>query len=146
MRRSRACRAAWGPNKARSGRPDFYNLTLTPKDPALAARQLKTELAAGDVPNAIEGFEIKKLGTGRIFERTAEELNAGKAAGKNLPATPWCCCPQAPAMSILPPGTALSTITQAISRCMMSPPPLKRVLPWLAGPRGPHASLLKMAS
>jgi hypothetical protein len=77
--------AAWGPNKAQSGGPDFYNLTLTPKDPALAARQLKTEMLEGGVPNAIAGFELKKLGTGRIFERTAEELNAGKATGKNLP-------------------------------------------------------------
>ena len=77
--------AAWGPNKAQSGGPDFYNLSVTPKDPALAARQLKTEVAEGDVPNAIEGFEIKKLGTGRIFERTMEELDAGKTAGKNLP-------------------------------------------------------------
>jgi hypothetical protein len=77
--------AAWGPNKAQSGGPDFYNLTLTPKDPAQAARQLKTEVHDGDVSNAIQGFEIKKLGTGRIFERTAEELNAGKATGKNLP-------------------------------------------------------------
>ena len=77
--------AAWGPNKAQSGGPDFYNLTLTPKDPALAARQLKTEVAEGDIANAIEGFELKKLGTGRMFERTDEELSAGKATGKNLP-------------------------------------------------------------
>jgi hypothetical protein len=77
--------AAWGPNNAQSGGPDFYNLTLTPKDPALAARQLKTELADGEVPNAIQGFELKKLGTGRIFERTAEELNGGQATGKSLP-------------------------------------------------------------
>jgi hypothetical protein len=76
--------AAWGPNKAQSGGPDFYNLTLTPKDPAVAARQLKTEFG-GEVPNAIEGFELKKLGSGRIFERTDEELHAGKATGKNLP-------------------------------------------------------------
>jgi hypothetical protein len=73
------------PNKAQSGGPDFYNLTLTPKDPALAARQLKTEVVDGEVPNPIDGFEIKKLGTGRIFERTTEELNAGKSTGKNLP-------------------------------------------------------------
>jgi hypothetical protein len=77
--------AAWGPNQAQSGGPDFYNLTLTPKDPALAARQLKTEFVEGDIPNAIEGFELKKLGTGRMFERSAEELSAGKDAGKNLP-------------------------------------------------------------
>lgn len=77
--------AAWGPNKAQSGGPDFYNLTLTPKDTAQATRQLKTEVTEGEVPNPIQGFEIKKLGTGRIFERTAEELNAGKSEGKNLP-------------------------------------------------------------
>ena len=35
--------------------------------------------------NPIQGFEIKKLGTGRIFERSTEELNAGKSEGKNLP-------------------------------------------------------------
>jgi hypothetical protein len=64
--------AAWGPNKAQTGGPDFYNATFTPKDPALAARQLKTEL--GPVRNQPEGFELKKLGTGRMFERTDDEL------------------------------------------------------------------------
>ena len=29
--------AAWGPNKAQSGGPDYYNVTFTPKDPALAS-------------------------------------------------------------------------------------------------------------
>jgi hypothetical protein len=29
--------AAWGPNHASTGGPDFYNVTFTPKDPALAA-------------------------------------------------------------------------------------------------------------
>jgi len=77
--------AAWGPNTAQTGGPDFYNVTMTPKDPASAARQLKTEVPEGSVPNAIEGFEIKKLGSGRIFERTTEEPNAGRATGKNLP-------------------------------------------------------------
>lgn len=76
--------AAWGPNKAQSGGPDFYNVTLTPKDPALAARQLRTEFE-GAVPNAIEGFELKKLGSGRIFERSDEELRVGQASGKSLP-------------------------------------------------------------
>ena len=66
--------AAWGPNKAQSGGPDFYNVTFTPKDPALAARQLKTEL--GPVRNQPEGFELTKLGTGRIFEHSDEELSA----------------------------------------------------------------------
>jgi hypothetical protein len=64
--------AAWGPNKASTGGPDFYNVTFTPKDPALAARQLKTEL--GPVRNQPEGFELKRLGTGRIFERGDDEL------------------------------------------------------------------------
>jgi hypothetical protein len=68
--------AAWGPNKAQSGGPDFYSLTFTPKDPALAARQLKTELD-GPVRNAIEGFELKKLGTGRLFERPDVQTAAG---------------------------------------------------------------------
>ena len=51
----------------------------------LHANQLKTELTEDGISNAIQGFELKKLGTGRMFERTAEELNAGKATGKNLP-------------------------------------------------------------
>jgi hypothetical protein len=76
--------AAWGPNKAQSGGPDFYNVTFTPKDPAHAARQLRTEID-GPVRNAIEGFELAKLGTGRLFERTEEELALGKATGKTLP-------------------------------------------------------------
>jgi hypothetical protein len=68
--------AAWGPNKAQSGGPDFYSVTFTPKDPALAARQLKTELD-GPVRNAIEGFELKKLGTGRLFERADVQTATG---------------------------------------------------------------------
>src|SRR4029453_3786701 len=55
----------------------------TPKDPALAARQLRTELKADEGPNAIEGFELKKLGTGRIFKGSDDELKAGE--GKKLP-------------------------------------------------------------
>jgi hypothetical protein len=76
--------AAWGPNKAQSGGPDFYNVTFTPKDPAQAARQLKTELD-GPVRNAIEGFELSKLGTGRLFERTDDQVAEAKAKGKELP-------------------------------------------------------------
>jgi hypothetical protein len=76
--------AAWGPNKAQTGGPDFYNVTFTPKDPAQAARQLKTELD-GPVPNAIDGFELSKLGSGRLFERSDEEIAEGKARGKALP-------------------------------------------------------------
>ena len=64
--------AAWGPNKASTGGPDFYNVTFTPKDPALAARQLKTE--PRPVRNQPEGFELKMLGTGRIFERSDDQL------------------------------------------------------------------------
>jgi hypothetical protein len=76
--------AAWGPNKAQTGGPDFYNVTFTPKDPAHAARQLKTEID-GPVRNAIEGFELKTLGSGRLFERTDEEIAKAKAGGKSLP-------------------------------------------------------------
>ena len=76
--------AAWGPNKAQSGGPDFYNVTFTPKDPAHAARQLKTEID-GPVLNAIEGFELTKLGTGRIFERTDDQIAKAKTEGKALP-------------------------------------------------------------
>jgi hypothetical protein len=75
--------AAWGPNKASTGGPDFYNVTFTPKDPALAARQLKTEL--GPVRNQPEGFELAKLGAGRIFERNDEELSAAAATGTKQP-------------------------------------------------------------
>jgi hypothetical protein len=76
--------AAWGPNKAQSGGPDFYNVTFTPKDPAHAARQLKTEID-GPVRNAIDGFELTKLGSGRLFERTDDEIAKSKAGGKSLP-------------------------------------------------------------
>jgi len=76
--------AAWGPNKAQSGGPDFYNVSFTPKDPAHAARQLKTELD-GPVRNAIEGFELTKLGSGRLFERTDDQIAKAKDEGKSLP-------------------------------------------------------------
>ena len=76
--------AAWGPNKAQSGGPDFYNVTFTPKDPAQAARQLKTELD-GPVRNAIEGFELTKLGSGRLFERSDDQIAKAKGDGKSLP-------------------------------------------------------------
>jgi hypothetical protein len=115
------------------------NLTLTPKDPALAARQLKTDLAEGEVLNAIEGFELKKLGTGRIFERTAEEISAGKAPGKNLPK--FCghalvLLPSGRVMSTSQPGTGRGTTsTQATPPCMMWKPPPKHALPELAGHR-----------
>lgn len=76
--------AAWGPNKAQTRGPDFYNVTFTPKDPAHAARQLKTELD-GPVLNAIEGFELTKLGAGRLFERSDEQITRAKGEGKALP-------------------------------------------------------------
>src|SRR5450631_908438 len=66
--------AAWGPNKAGTGGPDFYNVSFTPKDPALAARQLKLD-SFSPVRNQPEGFELTKLGTGRIFERSDDELS-----------------------------------------------------------------------
>ena len=37
------------------------------------------------LPNAIDGLEPKKLGSGRIFERTDEEVRAGQTGGKSLP-------------------------------------------------------------
>jgi hypothetical protein len=76
--------AAWGPQKASTGGPDYYNVTLTPRDPALAARQVKTDLA-GPIRNAPNGFELKSLGTGRIFERGDDELNAAAATGNKPP-------------------------------------------------------------
>jgi hypothetical protein len=53
------------------------------KTPRFAARQLKTEL--GPVRNQPEGFELKKLGAGRIFERSDDELAAAAAKGTKLP-------------------------------------------------------------
>src|SRR6476620_9401777 len=55
--------AAWGPKKASTGGPDFYDVSFAPKDPAQAARQLKTELD-GPVRNAVQGFELTRLGDG----------------------------------------------------------------------------------
>jgi len=76
--------AAWGPKKASTGGPDFYDVSFEPRDPAQAARQLKTELD-GPVRNAVQGFELTRLGHGKIFERTDEELATAKTAGKTLP-------------------------------------------------------------
>jgi hypothetical protein len=138
--------AAWGPNTAQTGGPDFYNVTLTPKDPASAARQLKTEVPEGSVPNAIEDFEIKKLGSGRIFERSKAELDAGKASGKNLPkfyGHALVLLPLVRVTSTSPPGTGRSTTsTRATPNCTTSRPRRKHVPQELAGPRGPHALLI----
>ena len=71
--------AAWGPKKASTGGPDYYDVSFTPTDPAAAARQARSE--TGPVRNAIDGFELSKVGYGKIFERSDAEL----AAGKNLP-------------------------------------------------------------
>ncbi|HEY7309279.1 MAG TPA: hypothetical protein VH643_07990 [Gemmataceae bacterium] len=76
--------AAWGPNAARTGGPDYYSGTLNPKDPAWRARQLSTTID-GPVRNAIEGFELKQLGALRLFERTEADIQAAKANGKSLP-------------------------------------------------------------
>ena len=35
--------------------------------------------------NAIEGFELSKLGSGRLFERSDEQIAKAKADGKSLP-------------------------------------------------------------
>jgi hypothetical protein len=45
---------------------------------------VKTELD-GPVRNAIQGFELTKVGYGKIFERTDEQLTTATAAGKALP-------------------------------------------------------------
>ena len=68
--------AAWGPIKAKTGGPDFYDITFTPGDPAAAARQVAQQRAGelGPVRNAVQGFEIREIGRGKIFERTDAEL------------------------------------------------------------------------
>jgi hypothetical protein len=76
--------AVWGPNAAQTGGPDYYSGYLDPKDPALRARQLNTTID-GPVRNAIEGFELKQLGSLRLFERNDNEIEAAKANGKSLP-------------------------------------------------------------
>jgi hypothetical protein len=115
--------AAWGPNKAQTGGPDFYNITFTPKDPAHAARQLKTELD-GPVLNAIEGFELTKVGTGRLFERTDAEIAKAKERGgtyRSSTATASCCSHPVRAMSTSRPGIDPSTTSiQAMHRCMIA--------------------------
>jgi hypothetical protein len=77
--------AAWGPFPASTGGPDYYNLTLRPKDPALAARQVNTQLKPSDIPNPIDGFELTRVGSGKFFERPEDEIAMAKASGKNLP-------------------------------------------------------------
>jgi len=96
---------------------------MSPSRPRTLRRrpQLKTELN-GPVRNAIEGFELTKLGSGRLFERTDEEIATAKAGGKSLPkfsGMAWSCSPPARSTSISPPGTGPSTIsTPATRRCM----------------------------
>ncbi len=72
--------AAWGPKKASTGGPDYYDVSFTPTDPAAAARQARAG-DPGPVRNAIEGFDLTRIGYGKIFERGDAEL----AAGKSLP-------------------------------------------------------------
>ena len=76
--------AAWGPKKASTGGPDYYDVTFTPLDAALAARQMRSSETA-PVRNAIQGFELTKVGYGKIFERTDDEVKTAAATGKNLP-------------------------------------------------------------
>jgi len=70
--------AAWGPHKAQRGGPDYYNLIFKPKDPALTPSRPIAH-AAG-VRNQPAHFALKKIGTGRMFERSAEQRT-----GKKLP-------------------------------------------------------------
>ena len=82
--------AAWGPNAAKTGGPDYYSGTLNPKDPAWRARQMSATID-GPVRNAIEGFELKQLGSLRLFERTGSR-NSGSQGQRQITAAllrPW---------------------------------------------------------
>ena len=71
--------AAWGPNTAQSGGPDFYNVTFTPKDPAHAARTLKTKLD-GPVLQRHRGLRAQeaRLGAPLRAHRRADRQGQGR--------------------------------------------------------------------
>lgn len=67
---------AMGPKPAQNGGRDYYDIVWTPDNAALAARQTQMqrgELALEQVPNANQGFELRTVGWGKLFEFTAEE-------------------------------------------------------------------------
>lgn len=82
--------AIWGPNPPKEdGKREYYSLRITPKDPALAARQAQMangRIPTPDVPNAPDGYAEQPIaptiGQGVLFERTREELEKAAAAGK----------------------------------------------------------------
>ena len=80
--------AAWGPNAPTDdSKREYYSVTVTPLDPALAARQ--AQIVAGKLPmteiaNAPEGLKLDTLGRGVLFETTKEERAAAEAAGKKV--------------------------------------------------------------
>ena len=79
--------AAWGPNAAADGKREYHSIVITPKDPALAARQTQIQngkLPMPEVANAVEGLKLDRLGRGVIFETTPEERAAAEAAGKKV--------------------------------------------------------------
>jgi hypothetical protein len=85
--------AAWGPNTPQSGGRDYYNLRLTTDDPDafahMVAEQRARKREAGaegaDAPQPVrnkpQGFELKQVGTGIIFQHDPEEM----AANPKLP-------------------------------------------------------------
>jgi hypothetical protein len=63
-------------------------------------------------PNAIDGFELKMLGSGRIFERSADDMCAVLPSAKrhrNSSATPSCRSRSTPATTTSLPGTGQNT-------------------------------------
>jgi hypothetical protein len=75
--------AAWGPTKPEGGRRPFYNVTLKPKE--LELLPLRPIAQAAGVLNQPTRFELKKVGTGRIFERGDAEIDYARRSGKKLP-------------------------------------------------------------
>lgn len=80
----------WGPNPPKEeGKREYYSLRMTPKDPALAARQQQMvhgRLPTPEVPNARDGYYeaaiAPTIGEGALFERSPEENAKGIADGK----------------------------------------------------------------
>lgn len=77
--------AAWGPNAAKDGKREYFSVRISPKDPALAARQAQMSngrLATPAIENLPANFDAGKIGSGVVFETTEEERAAAVAAGK----------------------------------------------------------------
>lgn len=67
---------AMGPKPAQNGGREYFDIAWTPDNAALAARQTQMQrgnLPVDDVPNANQGFELRTVGWGKLFEFTAEE-------------------------------------------------------------------------